>query len=324
MGLRLAKEGYHIMRRLTASVLFAAAFAVAPAFAQTASSGGAPKTDEEIVVRAERLREAVRGFVEGISEPGKEGQLARWDRKVCPGVIGAPIAQAQALNDQIARRVQALDLKVGAPGCKANVLIILTPDSDTFTPQFVEQNPKLFSVGDDFGNTRGRTELNQFANTPRPIRWWHVGETVTDRGQVLGKSDATPSGTGDGFSGVQVARVSNAGRLTAGTREDFNRVIVIVDARAVDELKLEAVADYIAMVSLAQLNPDAKTDGADTVLNLFSAARAGNTPPPGMTEWDTAYLEGLYGAPRYARNARRQQGAITVEMEDELTKPKAQ
>jgi hypothetical protein len=234
------------------------------------------------------------------------------------------VSQAEALNDQIARRVVALDLKVGAPGCKANVLIVLTPDSDTFTPQFVEQNAKLFSVGDDFGNTRGRAELNDFAKTPRPIRWWHVGETVTDRGQVVGKSDATPSGTGDGFSGAQVARLSNSGRLTAGTREDFNRVIVIVDARAVDNLKLEAVADYIAMVSLAQLNPNAKTDSADTILNLFSAARAGNAPPAGMTAWDQAYLEGLYGAPRFARTARRQQGAITVEMEDELTKPKAQ
>jgi hypothetical protein len=325
---RSLRKGTAMILRLTASAALAALCVLGPAAAQSPTvtpapaEATAPVSGEEadIAVRAERLRDAVRGFVDGISEPGKEGQLARWDRTICPGILGARALDAQKVLDRVAQRVMALDLKVGEPGCKANVLIVVTPDSAAFTPQFVDQNPRLFATDDDYGNTRGGAALKDFIGTQRPVRWWHVGQTVTDRGQKLEKSDASASGTGDGFSGVTVARVSNAGRLTAGTRDDFNRAIVIVDSRASANVRGDQLADYIAMVTLAQLDPKADTSSADTILSLFSSGAAGKTRPEGLTEWDQAYLTGLYGAPRYARNARRQQNAITARVQDEVTK----
>jgi hypothetical protein len=289
-----------------------------------AAQSGAPAAsgEAEIVVQGERLREMVRSFVEDVSQPGKEGQLARWDRKVCPGVIGAPAAQAQAMIDQIAARALNVNLQVGEPGCRANILVIVTPNASSFTPAFVEQNKKLFSYFADAGNTLGRQALEDFKTTGKPVRWWHVAQTVTDRGETLGSGgEGTPSGTGDGFSGVQVARMSTSGRLTAGTRQDFNRAIVIVDAGAVSGAPFPALVDYISMVTLAQIDPKADLAQTESILTLFADKRDGRPLPDGLTEWDMAYLEGLYGAPRFARSTRRQEGAITDRMERELTKP---
>jgi hypothetical protein len=308
---------------LACSVSIGAMALSGAAVAQTTPpAANPPVADNEIVVQAERLREMVRSFVEDVSQPGKEGQLARWDRKVCPGVIGAPTAQAQAMIDQIAARALNINLQIGDPGCRANILVIVTPNAASFTPAFVEQNKKLFSYFADNGNSLGQQALEEFKTTGRPVRWWHVAQTVTDRGQVLGSGGGgTPMGTGDGFGGVQVARMSNSGRLSAGTRQDFNRAIIIIDANAVSGAPFPALVDYVAMVSLAQIDPKADVSGTESILTLFADKRDGRPLPAGLTEWDQAYLEGLYGSPRFARSTRRQEGAITDRMERELTKP---
>lgn len=281
-------------------------------------TGKGALADEEIVVPGgERLREVVRDFVDQISEPAKDGQLARFDDRVCPGVVGAPQKVAQALVDQIALRANELKLRVGEPGCKANILIVVASDSQSFTPDFVRTNGRLFGVNDR--GTRGSTALRAFTDTPRVVRWWHVTETVTDAGFTLGSSDA--SGGEGSISGAQVARVTNAGRLRAGTRQDVNRVIIIVDATKAAAAPFPAMADYLALVSLAQVNPDVRFDDTPSVLALWSDIAAGRVPVSGWTEWDKGYLEGLYGAPRYAKSSNLQESAITNSMTEDLTKP---
>lgn len=267
----------------------------------------------EVVVTAIRPNQ-VRELVQELGEPGKQEQMSRWDGRVCPGVVGVQSQAAQALIDQIARRAFSVGLDIGRPGCKANVLIVVTPDAQAFTPTFVDQNKKLFSYYEDQGNALGRDALMAFANTARPVRWWHVSQTVTDRGQVLGQSDAR-GGSGD-FSGAQVARVGSASRVRSATRQEFNRVVIIVDAGAVAGKPFPAVADYVAMVSLAQIRAEANRAGLHSILNLFDSQAEGADPiPAGWTDWDEAYVEGLYKAPEFARNARQQQGAIVQNME---------
>jgi hypothetical protein len=296
-----------------------------PAFAQGGEGEKKPDptvtaNDSEIVVPGgRRLQDLVRTFVDDVSEPAKDGQLARFDRKICPGVVGAPAPVAQALIDRIAQRAAGLDLKIGEPGCRANVLIIVTPDAVRFTPGFVNGNRRLFGMNDQ-GATRGQTALNAFMNSQRAVRWWHVTQTVTDRGQVLGNSDAVG---GDGsLSGAQVARVTNSGRLRAGTRQDFNRVIIIVDAGKVGKAPFPALSDYVAMVSLAQIDPNADVAEAPSILSLFSDLSADRRPQDGWTEWDQAYLEGLYGAPRFAKSGNLQESAITTGMTKGLSADK--
>jgi hypothetical protein len=296
------------------------ACASAPAFAQTSPSAPATQSgtpSDEVVVTAVRPAQ-MREFVRQLAEPGKENQLSRWDGKVCPGVVGARRPAAQALVDRIAARAVSVGLQAGAPGCRANVLVIITPNASTFTPAFVDQNRAFFSYYEDNGDSLGRDALAAFANTARPVRWWHVSQTVTERGQVLGNS-AAQGGDGD-FSNVQVARLTSASRLRAGTKQEFNRVVVIIDATAIAGKPFSAVADYVAMVSLAQIKAGSASNGSiDSILSLFDAA----APPAAWTDWDKAFVEGLYSAPEFARTARLQENAIVNRVQEAQGAPEA-
>ena len=88
--------------------------------------------------------------------------------------------------------------------------------------------------------------------------------------------------------------LGNASRLNRSTHQNFGAAFIIVDARHLAEIDLDfgALADYVAMVALAQVDADASTAGLTTILNLFSD----ETSPRALTEWDIAYLRGLYGA----------------------------
>lgn len=291
---------------------FLAACALAtPVFAQE------PVQRDDIVVVAPAIDERIRGFVgETSQEMTTEDQLARWDRRICPSVIGLTRReQAQFLIDHITQRAADIGIEVGAPDCRPNALIFVTADSDALARTIVSEYRALtgYNAGQN-AVTQGRDALTVFAETPLPVRWWHVSQTVTADGQVLADTVAMRDDD-KGMRGVQVTRTTApAGRLNASTRQDFNRVIIIVDADAAAGVQLFSLADYLAMVTLAQVSPDADLAAAPSILDLF-------TDPPGptaLTEWDLAYLEGLYGARRNATSAQAQQRDIVRSMEERL------
>ncbi|MBN8608358.1 MAG: hypothetical protein J0L81_15685 [Caulobacterales bacterium] len=299
-------------------------FVVAAALALAAPSWvSAQETTggDDIVVTGTRLQEIVRDFVGEVSvAPGSENQLARWDRRICPGIIGLQNAQqAQYLVDRIAQRAQLVGIEAERPGCRANVVVFVTPDSDRIAREIGQEYRQLVAYHSAANAvTQGQGELTRFMETSRPVRWWHVSQTVTADGQVLGESNARPTASG-GFAGVEVVRQPDAGRLRRSTRQDFSRVIIIVDATRAAGVQFSTLADYVAMAALAQIAPDADTSAAPTILSLFSDREAGRTPPAALTDWDVAYLTGLYEAPRAARNSQAQEGAIARTMSEELT-----
>jgi hypothetical protein len=103
--------------------------------------------------------------------------------------------------------------------------------------------------------------------------------------------------------------------LRAAERQDFNRAIVIVDGQRASGYPLEGLADYIALVTLAQIDPNGRTIEFPTILNLF--ASGAETAPPSMTEWDLAYLSGLYRSQRNAASATQQVREISRRMTGE-------
>jgi hypothetical protein len=94
---------------------------------------------------------------------------------------------------------------------------------------------------------------------------------------------------GEAFCPPQVT-VEGPSRIHNGTVDELWDVIVIVDATKLAGTTWQQLADYLAVVSLAQINP--KTDPAefDSILNLFSNPAAYS----GLTDWDRSYLQALY------------------------------
>lgn len=286
--------------------------------AQASASASADDevASENVVVTAPSVDAMVRAFVGEVSNGGQMNQLGRWDHTVCPGVAGMRTQYAQALIDRIAAIAFTVGLDIGEPGCTPNALIYVTENSDALAQELVSQHGALVARRYTYGHTRGRVALQDFANTPRAVRWWHVTTSVSADGFRVEQGDAM---------GAPSVAARSMGRLRRTTREDFDRVLIIIDARRIDGYRFGAVADYVAMAVLAQLDPAADTAPYDTILNLF--ADESSTRPSTITDWDLSYLDGLYHATRDARNTGRQERDISRRMRQEVERapgPEAQ
>jgi hypothetical protein len=330
------------------SAISAAAISIALLNAPAMAQGDV--TAPDLVITGERLEQMAHQFSSEISEiPQVEDQFARWNSRICPGVVGMDPAAAQLLVDRISARAAAVGLRPGQPGCRANVMVIYAPDSDVLTQEIVTQRRDLLGYYTDEGVvTAGREALQEFAETPRAVRWWHVAQTTTADGQALGNAEMRPGraarearraavaadGGGDGrivpasnvyyagngegnFQGVEGIR-SSGSRMRRETRQDLNYVLIIVDARRVADVPVSAWMDYVAMVSLAQIDPDARSTTAPSILNLFIGA---SPPVFELTDWDVAYLDGLYRATRDAANSRQQLREIAERMANQVSAP---
>ncbi|MEQ1817001.1 MAG: hypothetical protein ABL871_00205 [Terricaulis sp.] len=295
-------------------------FTIAAAGLFVAMSAYAQEPEPDVVVEGYRIEEAARAFARSVSATtNREDQLARFDDRVCPGVIGLNRRQGEFLADRIGRRALELNLDVGAPGCDANVLILVTQNPSNLARAIAEEQRYLVAhtgVQENI-DTRGADALERFITEDRPVRWWHVAQTVSRDGQVL-RNVPAQMWAGSSQSPHFHAEVVHANPLTASqthasTRQEFRNVVIIVDATRVAAVRLDALADYVAMVAFAQIAPDVDTHEFDTVLNLFNG---GGT---GITDWDRAYLAGLYSVDPHSTSARQQTGRIAIEMRDTLT-----
>lgn len=286
-------------------------FLAAAAVLAMATPALAQEAEPDIVVVGERLQEMVRSFVGEVAEaPGSERQMARWDRSICPLVAGLPQQQMQYMADRIAQRAHQVGLQPQGSGCRANILIFVTPDASVLAEGIVEEYRTLVAYYSTNGvNTLGRGPLEEFATSSAPVRWWHVNETVTGDGQSV---------AGDSHGSMVMRTTQAPSRVRRTTRQDFLRVLIIVDARQANGVTFQALSDYLAMVALAQLDPEGETTGTPTILNLFKARDSGGVIPAAMTEWDEAYLDGLYNARRTAPNDLWQRRDITERMVDQL------
>lgn len=292
-------------------VLAQPAGAAPPPTPAPAPAPASPTSVEGLVVQARPPAppvDTVTAFVDDISAPTVNGRLARWDRKICPGVIGLQPVYAQKIIDRIATIAVTIGLQVGEPGCKANMVIVATDDSQAMAKMVVDRSKRVLEGGVD-GDSRGRKALKDFVETPRAVRWWHVTQTIGVDG--FGYQRDMEDGPGS-------LQVRSLGRIHATTKDSFLGVIIMVDVARIGVIRFDALTDYVAMVGLAQIDPDTDPTGVPTVLNLFAARDKGATPPSGLTSWDVAYLQSLYTTDPAAVRGSRQERQIIKGMADRL------
>lgn len=278
--------------------------------------------EPDIVVVGDRLRDATVSFVGAISvEVSTDNQIARWQGDICPSVVGMRAREAQALIDRIALRAYQVDVDTGDSGCRPNVLIFYAADGNSIAQSLFNEDRSLFAYFYEQNiSTRGHEALRDFLDAPRAVRWWHVVRRTEASGMHLASSNARvqPSSSGespDGFRDVQTVR-SHGSRLRQSIRQEFARVIVIIDGRLTQGIPVLALADYVAMATLAQLDPDGDTSAHSTILNLFDVPE--DERPLEMTAWDLTYLRGLYRVTPEAASATQQEAEIVRSMVGEL------
>ncbi len=128
--------------------------------------------------------------------------------------------------------------------------------------------------------------------------------------------------TGTNFNGdhLSLPLTHVTGELTNdGIHSGFSHILIVIDSTRLAGQKVVLLADYISMLALTQLNSLDACQEQPSIVSLL-AADCDHTVD-GLTEFDIAYLQGLYkmSAGRYLLYQRND---IASSMADTLTKIK--
>jgi hypothetical protein len=248
-------------------------------------SGSAARLEDVVVEGrpAPVTIESARSFVDQIAtRPFGALTLGRWETPVCPEIINLE-GDKPAM---ILWRIRARAAQVGAPvaegDCRPNVSIVLTADGSATATNFADVSPRSFRVSP--GRTqRSRTELRQFEESDAPVRWWHISGLYDTHHRAF----ISTSGSRPGSVNADASVYYNQNR-----RQAFVSSLVIVDVSRLRSIDLNTLADYLAFVILAEVEPQPARASMPSILNVWDEeARV-----VALTPWDTGYLRGLYGA----------------------------
>lgn len=252
---------------------------------------------DEVVVEGQRTREAAEAFVRSVAAPVRGRKAAAWRDSVCVGVIGMRPDAARFMADRISDWAHSLGLSIKRPGCRPQILIVATNDGDETARQLVAERPRDFRLG-VAESDRGGAALEDFQTSGRPIRWWHVSLPVNDdTGLPIKRLPGQPTFSVSSSWGIRspvdlgaYGMLAQPSRLADHTRDDLVQAIIILDTAALDQADFSQITDYVAMVALAQVDPDVNAPHP-SILRLFDPSQP---QEDSLTRWDRAYLSALY------------------------------
>ncbi|HEV2703066.1 MAG TPA: hypothetical protein VGV09_15665 [Steroidobacteraceae bacterium] len=273
------------MSRGSLILIIAALAAVAGAQVAAGAEPSSAPTDsvplEEVTVTAQhsRLSWAQRNelvqkaatFVFGITALENGAILPRWHTPVCPLVSGLSRDQEEFVRVRISQITQASAAPVASEHCRPTLFIYVTTHPQELLRAM--QNRYFAAV---FGNASTIT-VNAFIDSARPVRVWYNAHMVSTSGALaVSRSDNSVWGIGP--------------------------VTVVADARQLQGLTQGQFADYVAMMSLAEIKHTARLGDAQTILKLFDGPA--QAAPGGMSDWDHAFLKMLYTPERSLASER--------------------
>ena len=238
-----------------------------------------PEQLESVTVEAQRRRELidkqVSQFVYSIVGPARAESLARWNVPVCVATAGLTAAEAEFVKHRLSRIAKDAGVPLGGPDCGPNFVVIVTPEPEKLLRAWWSEEHRLFN------RDRGLGGVNRFMQTDRPVRVWHNA------------CNAPPGISADAFSTIEHCGTGMLGsRITWAAVRAIYTAIVAVDLTKIEGLTFGQVADYVAMVGLAQIRPSPELGEVPTILGLF--ATSSTDRPKEMTEWDQSFLKSVY------------------------------
>jgi hypothetical protein len=292
---------FRMSRGMRLLILATAVFAGANA--TLAADTAAQQRDEalpEVTVTARhfQLEQRVGKFVYRIATLENAEGIARWRNSVCPSIAGLEPSQGDFIRARVAEIAHAAGVPVGGDKCRPNLFIIVTSDPVTFFDGMTWRTRRLM-----FGPAHPKV-VDDFIALARPVKSWHRTYEADPEGRPV-----TADGTdwGDLYpiltEGPAVVAAETAyARLNVTW--NFRRVLIIVNARQTQGISIGQLADYSAMIGLADIKPGATLGDAPTILKLFDGGP--EAAPDGMSEWDQAYLKSLYSTSQTAKGQREQ------------------
>ena len=286
---------------------------------------------ETVTVTASRSRAVFHKFASAFVNPTRlTERVARWERRICPVVVG----QNPHFTAFITQRVKYIARAAGAPvntdaSCTPNIEIIFTA-----APQALMDNVRQHQA-DYLGYVDSNAQREKLATVTRPIQAWYAiessdlkGRRRVDSGVRLDTGAAMSGPAGDitsdpngnvfyqsqGLQGIPAYAVTGD-HIDDGLHAGFAHVLIVVDSTKLAGEKIVPLSDYIAMLALTQLSSLDACQQLPSIVNRLAADCDHATD--GLTQYDLAYLEGLYRM-RVGRKLIFQENDIASSMADRL------
>jgi hypothetical protein len=277
------------------------------AWITAASAQPASPPDENTAAPVPASAEMVEQFAKSFATPTRRtGKIARWDNAICPVTVGQP----PQFTTFVTRRVKEVATSVGAPvngaqTCKPNIEIVFTT-----TPQALLDNVRKHET-DFLGYAESSAQKERLATVTHPIQAWYTTETKDLHGmstmdvarhRITGPTLTCFSCSRCPFcTGLNVplldlpdsTSATSGSFISDGARTDFFHIIIVIDANRVVGYQIGPLADYIALVALAQINSLDSCQPLATIVNMLAPGCSQRSTD--MTQNDLAYLRGLYG-----------------------------
>jgi hypothetical protein len=227
-------------------------------------------------------------FVRSHLPEGQSDQLPRFRDAICVKVVGLPSEFAGF----IAKRLVEVAAQVHAPvakdpACVPNVNVVFTSNPQAQLDDIAKRRDIL--IGFHF-----TSQFEKLTTVNRPIQAWYVTRTRDTTGNSrLEVSNPCPSNLiipsgpcGDKPMGRAGSRLGN------DMSAEVVHSLILADTNKVAGEKIDAVADYIAVLALAKWQRLERCNALPTILNLMADGCA--DPPEAATSADMALLTGLY------------------------------
>ena len=275
--------------------------ALAAASSARAQDAKSSDTFDVVGRKPEEVRKEAQSFVKitGVAER----PVARWIGPVCPVVLDSAPEIARKIEARVREIAKTAGARMAPLKCVANLKIVFAHSAQAVIRDVASRSPESFS---DLNAERRALMYGAVA----PVRWWHtVQERTKDGMREVGSGGTPPPGMRLDAGG---GTLNLGGAVHAQYRSSFlssQMVRGIISAKVIIDVKLavgkpvESIADYAALVGLAEIGLEDEAP-ENSVLGLFKP-----DGPSGLTSLDQNFLRTLYKLP-LDRTAIAQRGLL--------------
>jgi hypothetical protein len=285
------------------ALIAAFSFGTADADPPSAAPPAEPERQPEVIIRAQReaLERRMAGFVRRITQDPRfyDESLPRWRAPVCFAVAGLPTREGSFVLARLSQIAHSVGARIARPGCEYNFYVVFTPEPDKMLKRAYRLPRRVFD------EDAGLPAIHRFLSPSKPqaVRVWHNASAVSKDGSPIDVDAACGSIAVIGRP-VPVSCPYFPSRITRYDVFGFSLALVVIDTTFPQGVKLGQLADFAALVGLADIDLDADIGDAPTILRLFAASPV--APPSGLTIWDQAFLRALYHADQSSTTERSQ------------------
>ncbi|MCW1402389.1 hypothetical protein OKA06_08640 [Novosphingobium sp. MW5] len=288
-----------------------------------------PALADDIVVKGkalskEQAREQAQAFVQNIGIVTTVKPAARWVDPICPKAVGIVDDKAAMVTSRIRQVAANIGARVAKEGCKPNILITFTELGTDLIQRINSMDPRQLSEVP-------HSQRERLLTGNDPVRWWYSSQVRSHDGMPgMGAPPPWMNMSNEGGGGGGTESTSGASSNVTGTftnsyrtsvvatqtKRSIDLATVVVDVKLAEGKQFDAVIDYAAMVTLAEVWPQGPMPG-DSILSLFE----GRPAPGEITPQDEALLKALYKMPM-DREGRYHRGRLVKDVSSALATSK--